>query len=314
MTIFPHDQFAKDYLLELLSSLGEVETSRDIAAEVREIDICFSPSPEPKGDLPAETRRDRQILGLLGKMAMTPAIFEPFRNAVSVTAVIGCMSKLFDVLAALERQAKRKNTRINRDDLPRLWILSPTVSVPLLKGFGAKLDRENWGDGVYFLPPYFKTGIVAIHQLPATPETLWLRTLGKGRVQEQAINEIETLPQDYPFRLEVLELLGSLRAILELRQDLQQEDRKLIMRLSAIYLQRLSEATQQGIEQGIEQGIQQGQRIIVENLLKAKFGELDPELLEIIDQWLNLSSEEYTHLLLQFSNLSREELLARFKK
>jgi hypothetical protein len=85
------------------------------------------------------------------------------------------------------------------------------------------------------------------------------------------------------------------------------------MRLSAIYLQRLSEATQQGIEQGIEQGIQQGQRIIVENLLKAKFGELDPELLKIIDQWLNLSSEEYTHLLLQFSNLSREELLARFK-
>ncbi|WP_338022917.1 hypothetical protein [Argonema galeatum] len=39
MTVFPYDQFAKDYLKELLSPLGEVETSRNIAGEVREIEI-----------------------------------------------------------------------------------------------------------------------------------------------------------------------------------------------------------------------------------------------------------------------------------
>lgn len=43
MTVFPYDQFAKDYLKELLSPLGEVETSRNIAGEVREIDVWFAP-------------------------------------------------------------------------------------------------------------------------------------------------------------------------------------------------------------------------------------------------------------------------------
>lgn len=61
--------------------------------------------------------------------------------------------------------------------------------------------------------------------------------------------------------------------------------------------------------QGIEQGIEQGQRIVVENLLKARFGILDPELTNIIPSLLTRPTEEYTPLLLQ---LSREELINRF--
>jgi hypothetical protein len=34
-----------------------------------------------------------------------------------------------------------------------------------------------------------KTAIVAINQLPTTPETLWVRILGKGATQKQAINK-----------------------------------------------------------------------------------------------------------------------------
>ncbi|MEQ9372858.1 MAG: hypothetical protein RIG63_28130 [Coleofasciculus chthonoplastes F3-SA18-01] len=37
MTRFPHDQFAKDYFEQLLSPIGKVETSRNIAGEVREV-------------------------------------------------------------------------------------------------------------------------------------------------------------------------------------------------------------------------------------------------------------------------------------
>ncbi len=39
MTRFIHDQFAKDYLEEMLSPYGEVNSSRRVSAEVREIDI-----------------------------------------------------------------------------------------------------------------------------------------------------------------------------------------------------------------------------------------------------------------------------------
>ena len=66
MTKFPHDQFAKEYLQELLSPLGEVETSKDVTAEVREIDVWFQPTSFEVEYV--------QSLGLLGKMAATAII------------------------------------------------------------------------------------------------------------------------------------------------------------------------------------------------------------------------------------------------
>jgi hypothetical protein len=52
------------------------------------------------------------------------------------------------------------------------------------------------------------------------------------------------------------------------------------------------------------------QRLILENLLKVRFGSVDDELAEIIEPMLELAPEEYTPLVLQ---LSREQLLARFR-
>lgn len=291
MTRFPHDQFAKDYLKELLTTLGQVETSRNVAGEVREIDVWFTPSSTPTSVA--------QSLGLLGRFATSPAIFEPFRNAVTASQIRSCMGKLFDVHSDKERQMKKENVRFNEAELSKLWILSPTASPLLLEGFGAIPNLENWLPGVYFLPEYLKTAIVAIHQLPRTPETLWLRILGKGTVQKQAINELTALPEDNPLRVNALELLYNLRVILETNQNLEPEDRELIMELSPLYLERLDAA------------LHQGQRIVVENLLKIRFGVLDEELQSIVAPLLELPPEEFTSLLLQ---LSRDELLARFSR
>ncbi|MGH2412863.1 MAG: hypothetical protein ACRDEA_04040 [Microcystaceae cyanobacterium] len=63
-----------------------------------------------------------------------------------------------------------------------------------------------------------------------------------------------------------------------------------------------------GEQRGEQRGIQQGERLVVENLLKVRFGELDSALAAIIDPILELPPEEFTPLLMQ---LSREELLAR---
>ena len=46
--------------------------------------------------------------------------------------------------------------------------------------------------------------LVVIHQLPQTPETLWFRILGKGKVQELAIAEVAALPMNHPYRDNVL--------------------------------------------------------------------------------------------------------------
>ncbi|MCA2654928.1 Rpn family recombination-promoting nuclease/putative transposase [Microcystis sp. M061S2] len=69
------------------------------------------------------------------------------------------------------------------------------------------------------------------------------------------------------------------------------------------------EALAEGEEQGLERGLQEGERLVVENLLRVRFGELDPPLQAIISRILQLSPEEFTPLLL---HCSKQELLKRF--
>lgn len=92
MTRQPHDQFAKQYLEELLAPLGQVETSREVSPEVRQVDVWFVPTRSPS--------TEPQNLGLLGKMAATACLLEPFRNAPSPVEVLDCQSKLNSLAAA----------------------------------------------------------------------------------------------------------------------------------------------------------------------------------------------------------------------
>lgn len=45
MTRKPHDQFAKQFLEELLSPLGKVEANKEVIDEARQVDVLFSPAP-----------------------------------------------------------------------------------------------------------------------------------------------------------------------------------------------------------------------------------------------------------------------------
>jgi hypothetical protein len=95
MTRFPHDQFAKDYLEELLQPLGSVQVPRRVAGEVREIDVWFAPDT-------SLTLTEASKLGLLGRFATTPAIFEPFRNAANATEICNCLLKVLEIRGEFE--------------------------------------------------------------------------------------------------------------------------------------------------------------------------------------------------------------------
>ncbi len=183
-------------------------------------------------------------------MATTSALFEPYPNPVTPDEIDSCLLKLLEVKGEIKREANRNKTRISIDDYPKLWILTPTASQKILNGFKATLDEENWCSGIYFFGEYFRTAIVVIHQLPITPETMWLRILGRGEVQSQAIDELEALPKDNPWRENALLLLSDLLSNIEVNPDKDPEYRELIMRLSPLFSQRLEEATKSGIEQG----------------------------------------------------------------
>ena len=296
MTRIPFDQLSKQFLEEFLTPLGTVERSLEVPGESRFVDIWFVPSQQPVTEPVA--------LGLLSRIAATSCLIEPFRNQPTLTQVRNCLLKLLLVQADFQRKARRDEESIKEADLPQLWIFASSASDYLLNQFDAKV-RETWLEGVYFLAHALKTAIIAIDRLPTTQETLLLRILGKGITQQQAIDEVLALPIEDPRRAITLQLLANWKITIEVNTVTDEEERALIMALSPAFL----EWEQQIERRGIEQGIEQGQRLVVENLLKVRFGELDSQLTAIIPSLLELSTEEYTHLLLQ---LSKQELLDRF--
>ncbi|MHC5755190.1 MAG: DUF4351 domain-containing protein [Nostoc sp.] len=259
MTRFVHDEFAKDYLEELLKPYGEVKPSSKISGEIKEIDVLFTPSLQQTSNL--------EVLGLLGRFAEFPAILEPFRNAASGDEICDCIQKLLEVKALLRRDAKANKTKLQESDIPKLWVLTPTASSALLSSFNVN-QKSGWLPGVYFLGDALRTAIVAIHQLPQTPETLWLRILGRGSVQSQAIVELSNLPLNHPYRQATLELVYNLRQNLRINQNLELDDRELIMRLEPLY------------QQDREKAKQEGQQDLIIRQLNRRLGEIDASLIE----------------------------------
>ena len=150
---------------------------------------------------------------------------------------------------------------------------------------------------------------MALHQLPCTQETLWLRVLGRGTVQKQAIDELAALPANHPFRKVTLELLYNLQKNLNINQQIETDDRELVMRLAPLYQEDREKARQQGKQEGQQLGEQQ----IILRLLKRRFGELG---LSVIEQIQGLSIDELESLgdvLLDFSKVGDLEVWLREK-
>ena len=305
MTNQPHDQFAKQYLEAILSPVGTVEISLEVTSEVRQVDLYFVPSstdPETFANL-----------GLLGKMVATPCAIEPFRNTPSKMEIRNCMLKLFSIHSQFQRKANRDRKTLTEEEFPFVWILTHSAPDQLIDSFEFH-SSDQWPSGVYVVGEAQKTGLIAINSLPDTPETLWLRMLGKGKLQERAILELVALAKENPLRSRALEQVAIWRVNLEMQTNQTREDKELMMTLSPAYLEWREETRQQGVEQGLQQGVQQGlqqgQRMMLENMLTVRFGAMDEQLASMINSLLQLPSAEAVSLVLQ---LNREELLNRLK-
>ncbi|MFM7475783.1 MAG: flagellar assembly protein H, partial [Microcystis aeruginosa] len=122
----------------------------------------------------------------------------------------------------------------------------------------------------------------------------WLRLLGRGKTQNQAVRELLELPQGNAFRENVLELLISWRVSMEINNILETEDREVFMTLSQTY-QEWKEATKrEGKIEGKLEGKLEGE---LEGKLEAKLESI-PRLLalglsvEQIAQALDLDLEQ----------------------
>jgi hypothetical protein len=292
MTTKPFDQFNKRLFQELLSPFGQVIPNLAVLGEERMIDVFFAPHP---GATP-----DYAELGILAQMVTQPALLEPFRSALSDEDVQTCLLKLFLV----DADQRREHPTIPVIEPSQLWILAAEVSDRLLNDFKGAIDPAL-GDGFYLLSKGLKTTIVAINELPTMPETLWIRLMGKGRTQEDAIAELLLLPESDPKRSNALNLLVSWRINIGVMNQVESEEQRILMALSQTYL----EWEQQTERRGRERGLEEERRATILNRMKLRYGAIDSALETIIPNLMELGNEGYTHLLFQ---LSKEELIQHF--
>ena len=162
-------------------------------------------------------------------------VFEPFRNPAIPYEIRACASKLYELHNQIARKAKSAKQPLPLPDAwPFLWVVTPTLSQAVLQEFGAVPQPELWPDGFYFSSKGWKTGFIVVHKLPATPETLWFRLLGRDTIQNRAFTELQQLPPSHPFRRPLIESLANLKVILEARQSRQRYEQNLLMQLSLL--------------------------------------------------------------------------------
>ena len=296
MSQFPHDKFAKNLFELLLTPLGGVNTQRVIQSETKFVDIYFEPNNL--------NLSDGANLGLLAQcLNQYPAMFEPFRNPVTVDDIQMSLVKVFEVQQELNREHKRLKQDGDKVT-PRLWILTPTLAAHTLAKFGAVNDVEIWGKGVYLLPEHHQMGIIVIHQLPQIPATRWFRLMGKGNVQQRAVEELAALPLSDSYRGDALDLFLSLRLELEAKQTIDLEEQELIMQLSPLYLEKIQAAKQEGEIIGEERGRQAGESELVIRLLNRRVGGLSSELQVQVKALSLLRLGELGEALLDFTSIA----------
>ena len=123
----------------------------------------------------------------------------------------------------------------------------PTASEEIRRGFGFRRSRIP---GVYRLPKLDRTGLIVVHQLPVTEETLWLRLLGRAGNQERAIQELVMKPDRSVLYNSVEDILANYRAKLEQSRSITPEEEELIMNLSVAYLKKQEEWKEEGKLEG----------------------------------------------------------------
>jgi hypothetical protein len=273
------DQLAKSMLDEILSTAGEVRTQVEILGEVQAADVLF---------LPARDREaERKRLGLLGRMAETACLLEPFSDAPGANAALDCLTKQLTLRRNLVREA-RKNEH-GPPEIPRLWILSAGRPMTVLTGLGFR-RLAGWPRGVWTAAPLLSTYLVVLRDLPETRGTLPLRLMGSGVALRRALSELNALPREEWEPRAIVPLLLALRIqVFHNLEDPESADENIMS-----YLQELkttfADWERHVFEEGMEKGMEKGLRDALPALYQARLGPMPDELREIIEATEDVSA------------------------
>jgi hypothetical protein len=227
---------------------------------------------------------ERVRLGLLGRMAETACLLEPFHVTPGGDEVLDCLNKQLTLRRNQVRDARREDR--GPPDIPRLWILSAGRPETVLAGLCCS-PLANWPTGVWQAPSLLATSLVVLRDLPETRDTLPLRLMGSGASLRRAMAELDALPEeDWEPRVFVPLLLAFRLHVPQDRIDPEnpdEDDMGYAEQLEAIYTKWERRIEERGLEKGMEKGREEGLRTALVNVYQARFGALPAALRTVID-------------------------------
>jgi hypothetical protein len=239
-----HDRRAKDLLDVLLRAMVPSLSIKDeapVSTAPQSIDLLVKVEPSLRPEL-------EKIPGLLGRMLRHTCLFEPFSRAPGVKEVTDCVRK------SLTFQHANTNTPNLVES--QCWVLASGDPLQARQHWQMRRVR-GWPDGVYRAAPASGVWLVVLSQLPRTYDTLAVRLLGRGKVLQDAIVDVQSLPLDDMLRQPIDGLLVRLQ--IELKNAGKESAlMNRINRLEEQYQAHVKQIREQGFERGRAEGLERG--------------------------------------------------------
>jgi Domain of unknown function (DUF4351) len=295
MSPYQDDDFSKAYTTALYQTKGTVNLNVRVKSDENlEVDLLFTSNRES----PAWMTED---LGLFDRlMSIHPTIFvEHYSGYLKPKHIIRCVTRFDLYTSGEEKEVKKRNETFTEAQKPFTWLLATSCSKNLLQSFSGVSDPEL-GTGVYRLAAGLQMGIVVIRELPETPETLWLRGLGKDKILTQAFANISELPPTRRERNDILEVCIKHFKYLSEKSTTgltpEEEDfMKTMQEIDTLYQSEMNRARLEGE--------QRGEVKFAIRLLKRRVGELPTELAARIDRLSLTQLEALGEALLDFTQI-----------
>lgn len=193
-----HDEWGKSVLALWLDALGDVQLDARIAGVSRRGDVLFTEQREDKVR--------RRSLGILGEIARGRVLFELFRNPVTRAEMQSCVLKAIDLTAQERRRVRRDKQKQSKVVETALHLITPSMSKDIRATAELTLLKED-KPGIYRLASLWNTVVIIVDELGKDASTVWLRLLGRGGVQAQAVQDLLQMSFHEPLRDATFELL-----------------------------------------------------------------------------------------------------------
>jgi hypothetical protein len=257
---YQDDNFSKAYTTALYQTKGEVKTNIQVNNDENlEIDLMFVANPQ-------NSAWEDEDLGLFDRlMRVHPTIcVEHYSGYLKADHILRCVTRMDLYVTEETKAAEKRSERLSPEQRPFTWMLATACGVKMLRSAGAQLD-PNLGPGIYRIPSVFRMGIVEIRALPETPETLWLRGLGKDKILTKAFDNIRNLPKTKRERNDIVGVcIRHYKYLSEkLSTGLSNEEAtfmKTMQEIDTIYRAEMSRASLEGEQRGEQKGRQEGRQ------------------------------------------------------